>query len=127
MPTERATIQNAARACNSTENAHLTVPSISKEEEVKAIEDDIEGEATRLQELALEPVFAHCAEGLCAVPERIRYQTSVVRPARQRSETQRKGGRDEGLRRTEGGKKRAWAWASPGKEGCIGWHGDGHL
>ena len=98
MPTERATIQNAARACNSTENAHLTVPSISKEEEVKAIEDDIEGEATRLQELALEPVFAHCAEGLCAVPERIRYQTSVVRPARQRN-----GNREREKRRGRGG------------------------
>ena len=62
-----------------------------------------------------------------APSQKIEYQTRVVRPARQRSETQRKGGRDEGLRRTEGGKKRAWAWASPGKEGCIGWHGDGHL
>ena len=81
------------------------MPSISKEEEVKAIEDDIEGEATRLQELALELVFAHCAEGLCAVPERIRYQTSVVRPARQRKEGGDRG-RDERAQGRGAGKKR---------------------
>ena len=104
---------------------------------MKAIEDDIEGEATRLQELALEPVFAHCAEGLCAVPERIRYQTSVVRPARlgkerlKREKLGRTGGRGEGKR-----------WEEKGEEACVerqtdagacdedqtdsGWHGNGN-
>ena len=37
----------------------LGVPTIGEEEEVEAIEDDVEGETARLEELALEPVFTH--------------------------------------------------------------------
>ena len=41
-------------------DADLTVPTITKEEELHAIEEHIEDEAAGLHELALEPVLAHC-------------------------------------------------------------------
>jgi len=38
----------------------LTVPPITEEEEVKTVENEVEGEPSRSPELSLEPTLAHC-------------------------------------------------------------------
>lgn len=40
------------------------MPAISKEEEVKAVEDNIKDEPPGGEELALEPAFAHSCQGV---------------------------------------------------------------
>jgi hypothetical protein len=49
-------------------NTCLTMPSIAKEEEVKTVENDVEGEPSWRQKLSLEPTFAHGL--LCALSNR---------------------------------------------------------
>ena len=61
----------------------MTVPTIREEEKVDAIEDDVKREAFRLEEFALEPVFAHCAAGLLSQRVRI---PNERRPAGQTKE-----------------------------------------
>ena len=44
-----------------TRETNLAVPSIRKEEEMEAIENDVERESTRLEKFTSEEVLAHCA------------------------------------------------------------------
>ena len=62
---------------------NLAVPTISEEEKVEAIEDDVKRKAFRLEEFALEPVFAHRAAGLLSQRVRI---PNERRPAGQTKE-----------------------------------------
>ena len=43
------------------------MPAISEEEEMEAVEDNIESKAPSSQELPLEPGFAHCARSVIVV------------------------------------------------------------
>lgn len=42
-----------------TEGAHLTVPSISEEKEMGAVEENVERQPPRMEKLPLKPVLAH--------------------------------------------------------------------
>ena len=113
-----------ARDRKEMERADLGVPTIAEEEEVEAIEDDVEGEASGDEEFTVEPAFAHGAGVLRAVPVSIRYQTSVVRPARQRNETGervgergRRGWRRRGKKRGDG----VWAPNNEYQPGRVAW------
>ena len=44
-----------------TQGTNLAVPSIRKEEEMEAIENDVERESTRMEKFTSEEVLAHCA------------------------------------------------------------------
>ena len=44
---------------------HLAIPSIAKEEELEAVEEDIKYESSRIEEFAVKPAFAHGRQGLC--------------------------------------------------------------
>lgn len=60
----QAKVVSAAFNLRAETGTHLTVPSIGKEEEMCAIEKDVEREPPRVEELPLEPAFTHRVEAV---------------------------------------------------------------